>query len=37
MTVSRATRSPLMRPVLARISSAASGFFFWGMMDEPVE
>ena len=25
-----------MRPALARTSSAASGFFFCGMMDEPV-
>ncbi len=28
---------PLMRPVLARTSSAASGFRFCGMIDEPVE
>ena len=26
-----------MRPTLARISSAASGFFFCGMIEEPVE
>jgi hypothetical protein len=26
-----------MRPILARISSAASGFFFCGMIEEPVE
>ncbi|MOA03443.1 hypothetical protein D3C78_1229500 [compost metagenome] len=37
MTVRSATSEPLMRPVLARTSSAASGFFFCGMIDEPVE
>ena len=37
MTVSSASRWPLTRPVLARTSSAASGFFFCGMIDEPVE
>ena len=30
-------RSPYTRPVLPRISSQTSGFFFWGMMEEPVE
>ena len=25
-----------MRGALARSSSAASGFFFWGMIDEPL-
>ena len=25
-----------MRPVLARVSSAASGLRFWGMMELPV-
>ena len=37
MTISRALRSPITRPVLARTSSAASGLRFCGMMDEPVE
>ena len=37
MTVSRENREPYTRPVLPRTSSATSGFFFWGMMDEPVE
>ncbi|MCY1305211.1 hypothetical protein D9M70_550050 [compost metagenome] len=37
MTVRSATSEPLMRPVLARTSSAASGFFFCGMIEEPVE
>ena len=37
MTVSSAIRWPLTRPVLARTSSAASGFFFCGMIEEPVE
>jgi len=32
----RATVAPRMRPTLARSSSAASGFFFCGMMLEPV-
>ena len=36
MAVSRLMRSPYTRPVLPRTSSATSGFFFWGMMDEPV-
>ena len=37
MQVTRsATRSPTTRPDLPRISSAKSGFFFWGMMLEPV-
>ena len=30
-------REPYTRPALPRTSSATSGFFFWGMMDEPVE
>ena len=37
ITVRRAVRSPYTRPVLPRISSATSGFFFWGIMLEPVE
>ena len=37
MVTSSATRSPTTRPVLPRISSAKSGFFFCGMMDDPVE
>src|SRR5437899_2960170 len=37
MTVNRPTRWPLTRPVLPRTSSAASGFFFCGMIEEPVE
>ena len=35
-TVSSAIRSPKTRPVLPRISSAMSGFFFCGIIDEPV-
>ena len=34
--VSSVTRSPYTRPVLPRTSSAISGFFFWGIIDEPV-
>ena len=34
---SRPVRSPMSRPDLPRVSSAMSGFFFCGMMDEPVE
>ena len=30
-------RSPIRRPALPRASSATSGFFFCGMIDEPVE
>ena len=37
MVTSSATRSPTTRPVFPRMSSAKSGFFFCGMMDEPVE
>ncbi len=37
MTVSIAARSPKTRPDLPRSSSHTSGFFFCGMMDEPVE
>ena len=37
MTVSRVTSEPYTRPVLPRTSSATSGFFFCGMMEEPVE
>src|SRR6056300_17438 len=37
MTIIRATFAPKIRPTLARINSAAAGFFFCGMMDEPVE
>ena len=37
MAVSSVIRSPYTRPVLPRTSSAMSGFFFWGIMDEPVE
>ncbi len=32
----RLVKPPITRPTLARISSAASGFFFCGMIDEPV-
>lgn len=35
--IMRATRSPTTRPDLPRMSSAKSGFFFWGMIEEPVE
>ncbi len=37
MTVRMAIRCPYTLPVLPRTSSAMSGFFFCGMMDEPVE
>ena len=30
-------REPYTRPVFPRMSSFTSGFFFWGMMEEPVE
>jgi hypothetical protein len=33
---SSATRSPTTRPVLPRTTSATSGFFFCGIIDEPV-
>ena len=33
---SRPVRSPSSRPALPRASSATSGFFFWGSIDEPV-
>ena len=32
-----ATRLPTTRPDLPRVSSAKSGFFFCGMMEDPVE
>ena len=32
-----ATVAPRMRPILARISSAASGLRFCGMIDDPVD
>ena len=35
--VSRPVRLPIRRPDLPRASSAMSGFFFCGMIDEPVE
>ena len=35
--VSTDTRSPMSRPDLPRASSAESGFFFCGMIEEPVE
>ena len=34
--VSMAVKSPYTRPTLPRMISATSGFFFWGMMEEPV-
>ena len=37
MTVRMAVRLPYTRPVLPRMSSGMSGFFFCGMMEEPVE
>ena len=37
MTVSKAVRSPNTLPDFPRTSSAISGFFFCGMMLEPVE
>ena len=30
-------RLPMSRPVLPRVSSATSGFFFCGMIDDPVD
>ncbi len=36
MTMSSAVCAPMMRPVLARTSSAASGLRFCGMIEEPV-
>ena len=35
--VSSPVRSPMSRPALPRASSAMSGFFFCGMMLDPVE
>ena len=35
--MSSATSAPVIRPTLARTSSAASGFRFCGMIEEPVE
>ncbi len=37
MRVSSATRSPWTRPTFPRTSSGTSGFFFWGMIEEPVQ
>ena len=37
MTVRRVVKSPKTRPDFPRTSSAMSGFFFCGMMEEPVE
>ena len=37
MVTSRPTRSPTTRPILPRVSSAKSGFFFCGMIELPVE
>ena len=34
---SSAVLCPMTREAFPRRSSAASGFFFWGMSDEPVE
>ena len=31
-----AVSDPMTCPVFPRTSSAMSGFFFWGMMDDPV-
>ena len=36
MTISRACNPPMMRPLLPRTSSAASGLRFCGMIDDPV-
>ena len=35
--VRRVVKSPNTLPDLPRINSVISGFFFWGIMDEPVE
>ena len=35
-SVSSAMRLPYTRPVLPRVNSATSGFFFCGMSDDPV-
>ena len=37
MVIIRLVRLPITRPLWPRTSSAASGFFFCGMIDEPVE
>ena len=37
MTPWSPTRCAATRGALARSSSAASGFFFWGMIDEPLD
>ena len=37
MMVRSAFKFPYTRPVLPRISSATSGFFFWGIMELPVQ
>ncbi len=36
-TTSIAVKAPMMRPVLPRTSSAASGLRFCGMIEDPVE
>jgi hypothetical protein len=36
MSVSSATRLPITRALFPRTSSGTSGFFFCGMIDEPV-
>lgn len=36
MVASSPVWSPIMRPALPRASSAMSGFFFYGIIDEPV-
>jgi hypothetical protein len=37
ISVSRLIRWPLTRPLLPRTSSGTSGFFFCGMIEEPVQ
>ena len=37
MVIVRAVAQPITRPAWPRTSSAAAGFFFCGMIEEPVE
>ena len=37
MVTRRATKSPTTRPIFPRVNSAKSGFFFCGIIDDPVE
>ena len=37
ITVIKPIFAPKIRPIFALTNSAASGFFFWGIIEEPVE